>query len=144
MPEPRWSPDGSKIAYYFYNVSVSDDENYTEIFVIDVKKSVLTNLTNSPYIIDSESAWSPDSRKIAFYSGNLTEGYHTFVMDIDSGNVIELEQGWPSWTPDGKGLIFINPLNVFELMVIDADGKNPRTLAVSKDIRISKPLWLSE
>ena len=109
-----------------------------------MKAGVLTNLTDSPYIFDGESSWSPDSRKIAFYSGNVTEGYHTLIKDIGSGNLTRLDQGVSSWTPDGKGLIFVNPLNVFELMIVDADGINPRTLAVSKDIRISMPFWLSE
>lgn len=143
-PELRWSPDGTKIAYIFYNVSLSDSEHYTDIFVLDVKEGSLTNITNSPYIIDSEPAWATDSRKIAHYSGNVTEGFRTFVTDIDSGDVTSLDQGISSWTPDGKGLIFTNPVNVFELMVVDTDGKNLRSLAVSKDIRISNPFWLSE
>ncbi len=143
-PELRWSPDGSKIAYEYYTVSISDSEHYTDIFLIDVKKSSLTNLTNSPYIGDSEPVWSPDSRKIAYYSGNVTEGFRTLVTDIDSGSITSLDQGISSWTPDGKGFIFTNPLNVFELMVVDAYGKNPRTLAVSKDVRISNSFWLSE
>ena len=102
--ELRWSPDSSKIAYHFYNISISDYQHYTDIFVIDVKTGVLTNLTNSPYIIDSGPSWSPDSRRIAFFSGNATEGFRTIVTDIDDGNVIELDQGESSWTPDEKGL----------------------------------------
>ena len=144
QPELLWSPDSSKIIFIRYNLSISDSEHYTDIFVIDVKAGVLTNLTDSPYIFDGESSWSPDSRKIAFYSGNVTEGYHTLIKDIGSGNLTRLDQGVSSWTPDGKGLIFVNPVNVFELMVVDADGKNPRPLAVSKDVRISMPFWLSE
>ncbi len=145
-PDFRWSPDGSRIAYALYNYSISDSEHFTDIFVIDVKEGSLTNLTNTPYVIDSEPAWSPGNRKIAFYSGNMTEGYQTVIIDLDDGRTISLDQGGPSpsWTPDGTGLIFTNPINVFELMVMDADGKNLRTLAVTKGVRISNPIWLSE
>jgi len=143
--ELLWSPDGSKIAYSLYNVSINDYQHYADIFVIDVKQGRRTNLTDSPYMTDDEPSWSPDSRKIAFYSGNMTEGYRAWVMDADGDNKTELYHtgGTPSWTPDGKGLIFTNRLNVFELMAIDADGKNLRKLAVSEDIRISRPVWLS-
>ncbi len=143
-PDLCWSPDGSWIAYSYYNVSVSDCQHYYDIFVIDVDKSELINLTDSPHVIDSEPSWSPDGRKLAYYSGKLTEGPRVLIMDMDSGLITSLEQGWPSWTPDGKGLIFTNPLNVFELMIVDANGTNTRTLASTKDIRISRPIWLSE
>ncbi len=143
-PDIRWSPDGSKIAYALYNMSISDSEHFADIFVIDVKEGSLTNLTNSPYVTDSEPAWSPDGSKIALVSGNRTEGFRTLIMDISDESVIEMDRTWPSWTPDGEGLIFTNSLNAFELMVIDADGKNPRTLAVTDGVRISNPVWLAE
>ena len=141
----HWSPDGSRIAYFLYNQSVSDAEHYTDIFVIDVKRGGFTNLTNSPYIIDSDPSWSPDSKKIAFYSGNMTEGSRAWVMDADGNNKTELYHtgGTPSWTPDGKGLIFTNRLNIYEVMVIDTDGENLRTLVRSEGTRISNPIWLS-
>jgi Tol biopolymer transport system component len=143
--ELRWSPDGSKIIYPYYNFSVSDVEHYTDIFVIDVDKGGYVNLTDSPNIIDDAPSWSPDSKKIAYYSGNLTTGFYTYVTDADGGNKTRLYQsgGPASWTPDGKGLIFTNRLNVYEVMVIDADGKNLRTLARSEGTRISNPIWLS-
>ena len=145
LSELRWSPDGSKIAYTFYTMSINDYQHYTDIFVIDVKEGGYSNVTDSPYITDDAPSWSPDSRKIAFYSGNMTEGSRAWVMDVDGNNKTELYYtgGPPSWTPDGKGPIFTNRLNVYKVMVIDADGENLRTLARSDSTRISIPTWLS-
>jgi TolB protein len=143
--ELRWSPDGSKIIYSFYNVSVGDAEDYTDIFMIDVEKGGYINLTDSPNVIDGAPLWSPDGKKIVYYSGSLTTGNFIYVMDADGTNKTKLYQsgGPASWTPDGEGLIFTNRLNVYEVMVIDADGKNLRTLVRSEDTRISNPIWLS-
>ncbi len=142
QPELLWSPDSRKIAFVRYNMSISDSEHYMDIFVLDVKTEVLTNLTNSLYVIDANPEWSPDSRKVVYYSGNVTNGFGTIVMDINTGNLTMLDQGQSSWTPDGKRLIFVNSANVSEIMIDDADGKNPRSLAVIKDTRVSNPLWL--
>ena len=114
--------------------------------MIDVKKGNHTNLTDSPSIIDDHPSWSPDGRRIAFVSGNLTEGYYIYIMDADGRNRTRLYQsgGSPSWSPDGKGIIFSNRLNIYEILVIKIDGKNLRTLTSSADMCISKPIWLSQ
>jgi dipeptidyl-peptidase 4 len=56
---PRWSPDGSKIAF------VSDRVDHTFIGVYDVKTRIVTFL--SPGVDhDSSATWSADSQRIAF------------------------------------------------------------------------------
>jgi len=56
---PKWSPDGSKIAY------VSDRENHALVAVYDVKSRKVTYV--SPSVdCDGSPTWSPDSKKIAF------------------------------------------------------------------------------
>ena len=58
---PRWSPDGSKIAF----VSSSEDANGSEIYVYWLNNnqySVISQLDNSPRGL----SWSPDGNYIAF------------------------------------------------------------------------------
>jgi Tol biopolymer transport system component len=139
-----WSPDSKKIAYSIPNYSINDNQQFYDIFVIDVEKGGYTNLTESPLVIDDAPSWSPDSSKISYYSGSLEEGFYIWVMDADGKNKTKLyySGGPPSWTPDGKGLIFTNRLNVYEVLVIDAKGENLRSLTKTEDIRISNPVWL--
>jgi Tol biopolymer transport system component len=136
----HWSPDSKKIAYSVLNHSISDYEHFSDIFVIDVEKGECNNLTESPYIVDEGISWSPDSSKISYYSGA-----YSWIMDADGKNKFKLIQSGPSsWTPDGHGLVSVSPLNVYEIIVIDANGENLRSLVKSEGIRISNPMWLTD
>jgi dipeptidyl-peptidase 4 len=56
---PRWSPDGSKLAF------VSDRADHSFIGILDVRKRTVTFI--SPGVDrDSSPAWSPDGKRIAF------------------------------------------------------------------------------
>jgi dipeptidyl aminopeptidase/acylaminoacyl peptidase len=56
---PRWSPDGSKIAF------VTDRENHSFIAVYDVRSRAV-NYVSPSVDCDGAPVWSPDSKKIAF------------------------------------------------------------------------------
>jgi Tol biopolymer transport system component len=67
-------------------------------------------LTNDK-TVSSNSSWSPDGQKIAFWSER--DGMpNIFVMNRDGSNPInltsapDLEALNPSWSPDGKQIIF--------------------------------------
>ena len=68
--------------------------------------------------------WSPDSQKIAF---TVWDGKPRIdVMDADGKNRTTLvgEARAPSWSPDGKQILFVSAINWgSEFMVIGADGQ---------------------
>src|SRR4029079_12342921 len=56
---PRWSPDGSKIAF------VSDRVNHAFIAIYDMKTRSITYLAPS-VACDGAPLWSPDGKRVAF------------------------------------------------------------------------------
>ncbi|MGH9466266.1 MAG: DPP IV N-terminal domain-containing protein, partial [Terriglobales bacterium] len=90
----------------------------THIYIFDLATKKLTRLT-SPDYSQSNPAWSPDSRRIAFLSkhtaqpGRAYDG-QLFVMDVRPGAVAKpLTQedfyaaGQPAWSPDGRWIAFL-------------------------------------
>ncbi len=63
---PRWSPDGSKIAFY------SNRSGWYEIWSINPDGSGLEQLTDTPGQSVNFAVWAPDGKRMAYY--NRTEG----------------------------------------------------------------------
>ncbi len=78
---PRWSPDGSKIAY-----SAFDGKDW-DIFVMDADGSNKRNLSNDDNLFSSEPCWSPDGSKILYSVSEGPRGYELNVRNIYSINL---------------------------------------------------------
>jgi Tol biopolymer transport system component len=82
---------------------------------------------------DGSPAWSPDGKRIAFYSerdGNA----EIYVMDADGSGVTRLtntkaDEGYPAWSPDGRTITFDSDRDGnFDVFAMNADGSNVRPL----------------
>ena len=134
---PKWSPDGSKIAftgssYYYANPSFGLDE----ILVVNLVDGSVANLTNHP-ARDVSPAWSRDGRKIAFVS-DRDGAADLYVIDNDGSNPTRLTNnigftGNFGWSPDGGRIAFASDRDGSpELYVMAADGSNPTRVTLRR------------
>ena len=113
------------------------------IYVMDVDGKNQHRLTNNRHG-DWSPSWSPDGKRIVFVSDrdghvHARHGWSTaeiYVMDADGENPQNLtnnpaDDGFPSWSPDGKQIVFQSDRVDFrnpEIYVMDTDGRNEQRL----------------
>jgi serine/threonine protein kinase len=124
---PTCSPDGKRIAF------TCDRDGARDIFVMDADGRNLVQLT-----ADGQGnrvpCWAPDGRRLVFSSFRDGDS-EIYVIDADGSNPANLTNdpafdADPAWSPDGKSIAYTSRRDKesFRLLVMDADGKNPRTV----------------
>ena len=133
---PRWSPDGTQIA--FTRDLNRRDQTTAEIFVMNADGTDPQQLTHNN-AIDAVPSWSPDGTQIAFTSGR-TGAWEVFVLDVETHAVTQITDRGPGadsaaadWSPDGTQFTFerfirgpnggITPKTIY---VMDVDGQHQR------------------
>lgn len=107
---PRWSPDGNKIA------CIIREGNRWEIATLKPDGTDLLIWTKKFKSLKGMSGvldWSPDSTRIVFKSDTDPFESDLFILDTANGKIVNLtNDSWfdesPSWSPDGKGIIFMS------------------------------------
>ncbi|MSO21542.1 MAG: hypothetical protein EXQ56_14030, partial [Acidobacteria bacterium] len=115
---PRVSPDGRRVA-----VAIADQES--QVWVYDVSRDTLTRLTFEGNN-NSVPAWSPDGKRIAFWS-NRAGPQNLFWQAADGSGAAERlttsdNQNSPnSFSPDGQLLAFfeVNPQTGRDIWVLN-------------------------
>ena len=102
-----------------------------EILTVPAKKGDVRNLTRTPAVHERYPAWSPDGKRIAYFSD--ASGEYQLVLRDQAGmqpaEFIDLGAATffyhPQWSPDGQKILYTDKrLNLFYLTVTTDDRRS--------------------
>jgi eukaryotic-like serine/threonine-protein kinase len=150
---PRWSPDGSRIAF------LSDDGTGMNVYWVPPtggarRKIAQTHLQyldrfTSIGAVGSQP-WSPDGRRLVFSRLEPTNSVALWTADIESGQEARLTSppagasDWRgAWSHDGKWIAFTrlstgSPSNLY---LVPASGGEPRAVLPDKTVGRGSATW---
>jgi WD40 repeat protein len=104
LAEPRWSPDGLRIA-----LSAWIPGGETEIRILDREGRLLARVGRGRAVVGAP-AWSPDGRTL-FFSSDTTGVFNIFAWDARTGDTAQVTNVLggafsPAPSPDGRRLAF--------------------------------------
>ena len=141
------------------------DRRRTHLYVFDLSKKSLTQVTSGDFD-DTEPAWSPDSKLLAFASNRSTPDpdatYNTDIWSVSANNTdkgahltqITTNPGadsQPTWSPDGQSIAYVTMLDpklfdyaTHHLAVSPATGGPAKVLTLSLDRMVTNPHFSSD
>jgi Tol biopolymer transport system component len=117
---PDWAPDGKRLLYLRQGRAGSNPALYT----INADGAARQRIGNAQ-VWGRSARWSPDGTRIA-----LTAHDAVWIVNADGSGLRRIRQSaaYPSWTPDGRHLVFTAYASAAtgapELRRMDADGRN--------------------
>ncbi len=145
---PRWSPDGSKLAYV---LDLDGGENY-DIHLYDPVSGEHTNSTPGTHeAITTKYYWSPDGRQIA-YCGDRQGRFDTYIIPAQGGEPrLVFDHEYPAfsvfWSPDGARLAVICEAAAQDwwTYIVDIETTDAYPIALDgKPISAKNPCWSAD
>lgn len=137
-----WSPDGNSLIYVSrkktgleYAISTNSD-----LYLYNLKEKTTRNLTEGMMGYDTNPAYSPDGKYVAWLSmehdGYESDKNRIFILDMATGAKTDLTTDWDytadaiAWNPNGKSIYFIAPKDgVTPIFSIDITTKEVSVVA---------------
>jgi Tol biopolymer transport system component len=128
-----WSADGLKLAYISRKdlLTTADQSVYHsgDLYVYDIQKNKLTQLTSNIPVIAEAPTWSPSGNEIAFLMKD-DQGINLYTIDVNSTKIMKLtnsslDSSQPIWSPNAERILFIQGSN---FCTIQSNGEGFKTL----------------
>jgi dipeptidyl aminopeptidase/acylaminoacyl peptidase len=110
---PAPSPDGKWVAVPVVEPAYDEKDQLSDLWLASVDGGATPRRLTYSKGSESDLAWSPDSRKLAFAAKREgDEANQIYVLDLEAGGealrITSLSTGAsnPEWSPDGKRLLF--------------------------------------
>jgi dipeptidyl aminopeptidase/acylaminoacyl peptidase len=109
---PVPSPDGRWVVFSVVEPAYDEREQVTDLWIVPTDGSSKPRRLTATKGPESDPAWSPDSRRIAFSARREgDEANQIYVLDLAGGDAVRITDlvmgaSAPRWSPDGKLLAF--------------------------------------
>jgi dipeptidyl aminopeptidase/acylaminoacyl peptidase len=109
---PVPSPDGRWVVFSVVEPAYDEREQVTDLWIVPTDGSSKPRRLTATKGPESDPAWSPDSRRIAFSARREgDEVNQIYVLDLAGGDAVRITDlvmgaSAPRWSPDGKLLAF--------------------------------------
>ncbi len=106
---PRWSPDGTQIAFESSRNETPD--NRRDVYIMSADGANVRQITKEAGW-QGGPTWSPDGNKLAFHT-KVGERFELALLDLQTNQQFTLasladnETFWPDWSPDGTQVAFM-------------------------------------
>lgn len=134
--QPRWSPDGRRLAYISPCRGRQAEYDNASIFIYNLDSGETANLPTESGG-DFDPAWSPDGQHLVFTSkraGMPINPYgQIFKINLETLETTRLTETGatqparqPAWSPDGQTILYnLRRSNLWQLWSMSSDGSNP-------------------
>lgn len=136
---PRWSPDGSALAF------LSERSGWNELWLVQPDGTGMGQLTQAGQDV-GDPVWSPDGSRIAC-TVNKGGALHLALVDVASGEIRVLRQAAgvhsrPHWSPDGRWLTveYESATQPAEIFRVDAASGAATQISYTKSPTFPPPL----
>jgi hypothetical protein len=138
VQRPRWSPDGSAIAYQAVSQGLQG------IWVYDFATQQ-SRRVSSGTSFDMHPAWHPDGERLVYASDASGGGLDLWEVDLPSGLHWRLsdqpgDESDAAWSSNGRDLVYIHRLGGQWSLILRRHGLPEETL-VSTSERLAGPAW---